>query len=154
MSAALLLLATASASPRGRLDDTVLKPATGVTATTAKGAGAICVFSIDGYEWPTQPGDINDKRSFCDTIGPDGDDYKCLPGTGFSVKPYPVPNLVWQKVQHGEWNEDWWREPVTRALKDDDCRALIGNAGFFAFFTGAGRPSLLSQSVSPSTALL
>ncbi len=109
--------------------------------------GALCVFSIDGYFWPTQPGDINDKRTFCNVAGVDGSEYVCQYDNSssrvnsdleFSVKTITVEGLVWSKVQAGAWNatiEANWTAAVKMALADSECRAMIGNAGFFGFYT-------------------
>lgn len=131
-------LAVAAAVPLRQVDNVLA--ALEEASTTVTSQGAICVMSIDGYEWPTQPSDINDKRTFCTTKGPDGDDYRCEPGHPgeFSLKPYVVPDLIWPLVQKGTWNDDvegHWTEAIKAALTDDECHAMVGNAGFFAFFT-------------------
>lgn len=99
---------------------------------------ALGMFSIDGYFWPSQPGDPNDKRTWCDVEGLDPPNYTCIPKPGdFSLSPITVPNLTWFEVQSGRWNSsinEQWTLAVTTALADPCVKAMMGNAGFFSFF--------------------
>merc|ERR1719197_1412590 len=41
------------------------------------GQCALGILMIDGYYYPTQPGDVDDLRTWCTVLGPDPPLYRC-----------------------------------------------------------------------------
>mmetsp|Transcript_118062 Transcript_118062/g.252208 ORF Transcript_118062/g.252208 Transcript_118062/m.252208 type:complete len:569 (-) Transcript_118062:68-1774(-) len=106
---------------------------------------AIGVLGLDGYYYPTQPGDIDDKRSFCEVFGVDGADYRCksyewcdgVPH--FSVVKAMVRGGTWPVIQDGTWDctvESGFRNATRQLLEDPNVCAIVGEAGFFSFYQG------------------
>lgn len=102
------------------------------------------VLQLDGYYWPTQPGDISDLRTFCTVQGTDGSDYFCkdpkMEGEDeFSLKAATVAGGTWSKVQNGSWDgdpelQDSFKRAVEHFLMDPSVHAIIGGAGWFTWY--------------------
>jgi len=94
---------------------------------------------IDGYYYPTQPGDVDDLRTWCTVVGLEPSLYRCK-GEGedeFGLVKSVVKGATWKTIQNAVKNETVrmaFREAVEVLLRDDTVHAIIGQAGFFAFF--------------------
>jgi len=79
------------------------------------------------YGYPTQPGDIDDKRSFCAVDA----NYQCT--DGFSIVKAEVHGLEFVRAQNAEWDaglEEGFTNAVRVLLKHSKVRAITANCGF------------------------
>jgi len=79
------------------------------------------------YGYPTQPGDIDDKRSFC-TVD---ENYQCT--DGFSLIKAEVHGLEFAVAQNAIWNptlKESFTNAVRALLKHPKVRAITANCGF------------------------
>jgi len=102
---------------------------------------ALGILQLDGYYWPTQPGDLSDLRTFCSVWGPDGDDYRCnsvasAGGDEFSLAWATIVNGSWPLIQHGQWTglEHSFTQAVEHFLLAPEVHALMGGAGWFTWY--------------------
>lgn len=97
------------------------------------------VLMIDGYYYPTQPGDIDDLRTWCTVLGPDPPLYKCSgEGDGdFGLVKSVVRGATWMTIQNAVKNATVrvaFRDAVEVLLRDQRVCGIVGQAGFFAFY--------------------
>jgi len=106
------------------------------------GQRALGVLGLDGYYWPTQPGDINDLRTWCTVQGVDGEDYRCKSVNQrgedeFSLQIATVVNGSWPKIQLGKWSsglEESFTQAVQYLLTEPSVHAITGQAGWFTWY--------------------
>lgn len=96
---------------------------------------ALGLLILDEYSYPTQPGDIDDKRTFCTVDNASSPNYTCL--DGFSIVKAKVANLSFAAAQEGNLT-DLLKEGFTKALyalmKDRRVKAITANCGFMTNF--------------------
>mmetsp|Transcript_48626 Transcript_48626/g.128245 ORF Transcript_48626/g.128245 Transcript_48626/m.128245 type:complete len:431 (+) Transcript_48626:52-1344(+) len=96
------------------------------------------LLGLDGYYWPTQPGDINDLRTWCQVTGVDGDEYECKmeDDDEFGLKIATVVNGTWPRIQLGTWDglEESFTNAVRYLLQEESVHAIMGNAGWFTWY--------------------
>jgi len=79
------------------------------------------------YGYPTQPGDIDDKRSFCNV----NSFYECT--DGFSLVKAEVVGLEFEVAQAAIWNasiEESFAAALRALMRHDRVRAITANCGF------------------------
>jgi len=102
---------------------------------------ALGLLQLDGYYWPTQPGDINDLRTWCTVGGVDGEAYKCVQPKAkgddeFGLSIATIEGGTWGKIQLGVFKglEQAFTQAVEHFLLDDNVHAFMGNAGWFTWY--------------------
>mmetsp|Transcript_110787 Transcript_110787/g.247228 ORF Transcript_110787/g.247228 Transcript_110787/m.247228 type:complete len:519 (+) Transcript_110787:73-1629(+) len=107
----------------------------------------IGVLMMSGYAWPTQPGDINDLRTFCRVEDTDVDtpNYSCkLPykADEFGIVTARIENLTFDTGRQGVENFTYnhnsplliqtMKPAVMTLLADPTVCAIVGNVGFMS----------------------
>jgi len=99
---------------------------------------------MSGYAWPTQPGDVDDLRTWCrvDPDEIDNPDYTCLQPYGkdeFGMVKARINDLVFGSGPHGIENYsvspaiyNQLKSALKILLKDESVCAITGNVGFMA----------------------
>lgn len=103
-----------------------------VHRTNGRGEEIALGLLIIDYTYPTQPGDIDDKRSFCSMKA---GNYTCI--DNFGLVKSKVQGLTFEAAQQNIWNEQV-RQNFESALKallvNPRVLAITGNCGFFAHY--------------------
>jgi len=137
--ALMLYIAPASPSTEAEhLTPSTLSPSEGETCSK------LGLLVMAGYAWPTQPGDVDDLRTWCRVADDqvDNPDYECLQpyrDDEFGLVKARITNLVFGDGEHGIENfqvaaaiKHELKEALRTLLEDKDVCAITGNVGFMA----------------------